>query len=173
MLSGLWLSSIVKWICVNIIKTAKVEWWYGFIVLIIMLGFILTRCPYIFSILGFVSFLFVLIIPLYMSLVLSRIDDSIMNFFASFIPDGSPMWILPFIPHIEILSYVIRPVVLLLRPFINISVGTYLGIMIGSLCFSFSGYLLIVLIFLFIYEVFIVFVHWFIVEEILKFSVLH
>nr|QIQ48862.1 ATP synthase F0 subunit 6 [Schistosoma spindale] len=173
MFSGLWLSSVVKWVCINIIKTVKVEWWYGFVVLVVLFGFILTRCPYIFSILGFISFIFILIIPLYISLVLSRINDSILSFFASFIPDGSPLWILPFIPHIEMLSYIIRPVVLLLRPFINISVGIYLGVMVGELCFSFSSYLLVALIFFFVYEVFIVFVHWFIVEEILKFSVLH
>nr|BAV82953.1 ATP synthase F0 subunit 6 [Schistosoma margrebowiei] len=173
MLSSLWISSVIKWFSLKIIDTIKNEWWYSFVLLCVLSGLVFTRCPYVYGYLGFVFILFILIIPLYLSLVLSRLDSSITDFLASMIPSGSPSWILPFIPHIEIVSFVIRPVVVLIRPFINISVGVYVGLAIGNLCFSSSGVVSVVLLALFVYEVFVVFVHWFIVQEILKFSVFH
>lgn len=69
----------------------------------------------------------------------------------------------------ETLSYLVRPVVLMIRPFVNLTIGSLGGYAIGSMCFSVSWAILF-LGFLFFYEIFVAVVHWFIVCNILSFS---
>ncbi|KRX85979.1 hypothetical protein T4E_4664 [Trichinella pseudospiralis] len=52
-------------------------------------------------------------------------------------------------------------------------VGAYGGLAVGGLCFSLGWGLLAFMILLFVYEVFVAVMHWFIVREILSFSVDH
>ncbi|KAL5962886.1 ATP synthase subunit a, partial [Taenia solium] len=42
-------------------------------------------------------------------------------FFRFFIPVGTPMYICPLLCIAELISYIIHPIVLILRPFTNIS----------------------------------------------------
>nr|QDO72068.1 ATP synthase F0 subunit 6 [Schistosoma haematobium] len=174
MIVGLWTNSMINWFSLNIIGGINSEKWYSFIILIVFSELLFTRCPYIYNYTWFILLLFASIIPLYISLVLTRLYVSLYKFFAEMVPNGSPSWILPFIPHIEIISFIIRPIVLLLRPFINISVGIYAGLTIGDLCILFNNYIFIFFLFaFFIYEVFVIVVHWFIINEILKFTIFH
>lgn len=72
----------------------------------------------------------------------------------------------------ERISYVVRPFVLMVRPVLNISIGAFAGRALGGFCVSHSA-VFPVLCVLFLYEVFVAMVHWFIVVSILKFSVEH
>nr|QDO72057.1 ATP synthase F0 subunit 6 [Schistosoma haematobium]QDO72098.1 ATP synthase F0 subunit 6 [Schistosoma haematobium] len=173
-MSGLWVNSVVNWVSLSVIGGINSEKWYSFVILLVFSELVLTRCPYIYNYTWFILFLFLFIIPLYISLVFTRLYSSFSKFFAEMIPSGSPLWILPFIPHIEMISFLIRPVVLLLRPFINISVGIYAGLTIGDLFILSDNYTFMFFLFIFfIYEVFVIVVHWFIINEILKFTVFH
>lgn len=128
------------------------EVWYASSLLIFLVGLFITRCPYIYGYIDFAIFLCVLVIP-FISLFSTRLDDLIMMFSAGLVPLGSPFWVLLIIQHIELASYLIRPVVILKYPFIKISVGIYRRAMIGDLCFVWShfGFLFV----LCTYEVFV------------------
>nr|YP_001382125.1 ATP synthase F0 subunit 6 [Trichobilharzia regenti]ABG91499.1 ATP synthase F0 subunit 6 [Trichobilharzia regenti]BAV82970.1 ATP synthase F0 subunit 6 [Trichobilharzia regenti] len=144
------------------------------IVMFFLLGsFLVMRCSYIYGMLGYVAHLLVVVLPLFISLFFCRLGFSFRSFFGNFVPLGSPLWISPFVSLAELISYVVRPAVLLFRPFINLSVGAYGGLAVGGLCFSLGWGICIFLFFLFVYEVFVAVMHWFIVREILSFSVDH
>nr|QAY80533.1 ATP synthase F0 subunit 6 [Paragonimus kellicotti] len=132
--------------------------------------FLSLRFPYLFGLGGFSLFLFFVISPLFLSLFLSRLlDGSAFSFFSSFVPEGTPLWIAPFVCMAETLSYLVRPVVLMIRPFVNLSMGAMGGYVLGLLSFRFS-WVIFFLVFLFFYEIFVAVVHWFIVCNILSFS---
>ena len=96
--------------------------------------FLLLRVPGIFGVKGFAVFLFVYIFPLFLALFLRRITDrGVSGFCASLIPDGAPMWIAPFVCLSETLRYIIRPVVLMIRPFVNLTIGSMGGYVLGLL----------------------------------------
>lgn len=97
-----------------------------------------------------------LVIP-FISLFSTRLDDFIMMFSAGLVPLGSPFWVLPIIQHIELVSYLIRPVVILKYPFIKISVGIYRRALIGDLCLVWShfGFLFVIC----TYEVFVALIY--------------
>nr|YP_010704911.1 ATP synthase F0 subunit 6 [Plagiorchis multiglandularis]WCQ78408.1 ATP synthase F0 subunit 6 [Plagiorchis multiglandularis] len=142
---------------------------YRFFLLVLLFCFLSLRVPYIFGLFGFGWYLFFYVFPLFIGLFFSRIFSSVDSFFSSFIPLGTPLWIAPFVCLAETLSYIVRPVVLLIRPFVNLSMGSLGGYVLGGMCFN-SNYLLIFLVLLFFYEVFVAVVHWFIVCNILSFS---
>nr|YP_010947752.1 ATP synthase F0 subunit 6 [Azygia robusta]WMH04199.1 ATP synthase subunit 6 [Azygia robusta]WMH04211.1 ATP synthase subunit 6 [Azygia robusta] len=140
-------------------------------VLSVVLGvFLYLRFPYFYGVMGFGGFLFIFIFPLFCCLFLSRLGSQ--EFFCSFIPVGSPLWVSPFVCLAETISYVIRPCILLLRPFLNLSAGAFGGLFLGGMSLTSFPVVLLLLV-LFFYEVFVALVHWFIVSEILSFSVNH
>nr|ATD85499.1 ATP synthase F0 subunit 6 [Paragonimus heterotremus] len=132
--------------------------------------FLSLRFPYLFGLSGFGLFLFFVILPLFLSLFLSRLlDGGVASFFSSFVPEGTPLWIAPFVCMAETLSYLVRPVVLMIRPFVNLSMGAMGGYVLGLLSFRLE-WVAFFLFLLFFYEVFVAIVHWFIVCNILSFS---
>nr|UFJ44423.1 ATP synthase F0 subunit 6 [Glypthelmins sp. LW2G] len=145
---------------------------YRKILFFLLLSFLILRVPYIFSLLSFGAYLFFIIFPLFLSLFFGRFWTSIPVFFSGFVPDGTPLWIAPFVCLAETLSYLVRPVVLMIRPFVNLSMGSLGGYVLGgmSLC---NTYVLLFLFILFFYEIFVAVVHWFIVCNILSFSEEH
>nr|YP_010704126.1 ATP synthase F0 subunit 6 [Plagiorchis elegans]WCO87336.1 ATP synthase F0 subunit 6 [Plagiorchis elegans] len=142
---------------------------YRFSLLVLLFCFLSLRVPYIFGLTGFGVYLFFYIFPIFISLFFSRIFNNFNLFFSSFIPLGTPLWIAPFVCLAETLSYIVRPVVLLIRPFVNLSMGSLGGYVLGGMCFK-SGYVVFFLLILFFYEIFVAVVHWFIVCNILSFS---
>ncbi|TNN04699.1 ATPase subunit 6, partial [Schistosoma japonicum] len=50
-----------------------------------------------------------------------------------FIPVGCPIYLAPFVCIIELIRFIIRPVVLLVRPFVKISAGVYFGVFVGKM----------------------------------------
>uniref|UniRef100_A0AAU7N3P3 ATP synthase F0 subunit 6 n=1 Tax=Dollfustrema vaneyi TaxID=438518 RepID=A0AAU7N3P3_9TREM len=143
---------------------------YCFMVFLMLCVFVVLRVPYLYGLGGFLVFLVGFISPLYLSFFLSRLSCFGVSFFlSSFVPVGSPLWIAPFVALAETISYIVRPVVLLIRPFLNISIGAIGGGVLGSLFFQSWGVSFFLFV-LFFYEIFVALVHWFIVCNILSFS---
>nr|UDU84921.1 ATP synthase F0 subunit 6 [Glypthelmins quieta] len=142
---------------------------YFKIVFFLFVCFLLLRIPYLYGLMGFGVYLFFVIFPLFLSLFFARVGLSLSEFFSSFVPSGTPLWIAPFVCLAETLSYLVRPVVLLIRPFVNLTIGSLGGLVLGGMCLS-SSWVIFALMLLFFYEVFVAAVHWFIVCNILSFS---
>lgn len=83
-----------------------------------------------------------------------------------------PLGLSPFVCFAETLRYVVRPFVLVFRPWFKFSVGSFLMHAIGQSCCGFEGLMLFLMLFLF-YEAFVTVVQWLIVCSILSFSVDH
>nr|AYH51376.1 ATP synthase F0 subunit 6 [Cotylurus marcogliesei] len=149
------------------------DYFYQFTLAFLFFIFLLLRIPYVFGLGGFFLFLVCLIFPLFLSLMFFRLDVNLRSFFSSFIPGGTPLWIAPFVCLAETISYIVRPFVLLIRPFLNLSIGALGGASLGYLFLKFGGGVIFFLLVLFFYEVFVALVHWFIVCNILSFSVDH
>nr|YP_009692013.1 ATP synthase F0 subunit 6 [Rhinebothrium reydai]QEG77661.1 ATP synthase F0 subunit 6 [Rhinebothrium reydai] len=139
---------------------------------LILLNFLMYRFPYCYSPLLFVVSLITLVFSSFTSLFLRRLFSNCNEFFSGFVPVGTPLYICPLVCLAETISFIIRPFVLIFRPFINVSLGCFGAVALGNFCFS-SGMWLLVLILVFFYEVFVALVHWFIVTNILAFSVDH
>nr|UFQ88338.1 ATP synthase F0 subunit 6 [Scalithrium magniphalum] len=134
--------------------------------------FVLYRFPYCYSPMLFIVFLVSVVFSGFMALFLRRIADNYEVFFSGFVPVGTPLYICPLVCLAETISFIIRPFVLIFRPFINISLGCFGAVALGNFCFS-SSIWLVVLGLVFFYEVFVALVHWFIVSNILAFSIDH
>nr|YP_009504426.1 ATP synthase F0 subunit 6 [Gyrodactylus nyanzae]AWW03127.1 ATP synthase F0 subunit 6 [Gyrodactylus nyanzae] len=144
------------------------------LILLVLFIFLLFRFPGIYNIGYFSVFLLVALFPYFISLFLSRVVYNWEEFFSSFTPVGAPIYIAPFVCLAEGISYLVRPFVLMLRPFLNLTIGAFGALSIGiSLSGSFSIFLFFLFIFIFFYELFVCLVHWFIVTNILIFSIDH
>nr|YP_003934527.1 ATP synthase F0 subunit 6 [Benedenia hoshinai]ABK58256.1 ATP synthase F0 subunit 6 [Benedenia hoshinai] len=145
---------------------------YKLVCFLLSLSFLSLRIPYIYNVLEFVGLVIILIFPLFISIFLSRITLGFNSFFSSLLPPGTPLAIAPFVCLAETISYIVRPLVLNLRPFLNITIGSLAGASIGGMSMAINP-LIGFLVFLFMYEVFVALVHWFIVVNILGFSIFH
>nr|UFQ88938.1 ATP synthase F0 subunit 6 [Rhinebothroides sp. MZUSP 8027]UFQ88950.1 ATP synthase F0 subunit 6 [Rhinebothroides sp. MZUSP 8028]UFQ88962.1 ATP synthase F0 subunit 6 [Rhinebothroides sp. MZUSP 8029] len=148
------------------------SYYYLLLLGIILLVFLLYRVPYCYSPFFFSVMLMTLVFSAFISLFLRRVIYDSNEFFSSFVPVGTPLYICPLVCIAESISYVIRPFVLIFRPFINISLGCFGAVALSTFCISSSVWYL-VLIIVFFYEVFVALVHWFIVTNILSFSIAH
>nr|WCH58145.1 ATP synthase F0 subunit 6 [Holostephanus sp. FJ-2023] len=146
---------------------------YYCMLIVMLFCFLLLRIPYIFGVGGFSTFLGFMILPLFLGMMFSRLNGGVSLFFSSFIPVGTPLWIAPFVCLAETISYIVRPIVLVIRPFINLSIGAMAGMTLGLLCWSMNWFVFIGLLILFFYEIFVALVHWYIVCSILAFSADH
>uniref|UniRef100_A0AAU7YR39 ATP synthase F0 subunit 6 n=1 Tax=Scaphanocephalus sp. TaxID=3050632 RepID=A0AAU7YR39_9TREM len=155
---------------VSVVSGGLGDFFYRVVLFVLLVGFLGLRLPYLYGVGGFSVFILFFIFPLFLGLLFSRLlDGSLDGFFSGFVPQGTPMWIAPFVCLAETLSYLVRPVVLMIRPFVNLSIGAMGGYVLGMMCFS-SFWVLVFLFVLFFYEVFVAVVHWFIVCSILSFS---
>nr|UFQ89154.1 ATP synthase F0 subunit 6 [Anindobothrium lisae] len=148
------------------------SYYYLCVLLSTLLLFIMYRFPYCYSPLLFVVFLVCVVLGCFGALCFRRLLLGSVSFFSSFIPVGTPLYICPLVCLAETISYVIRPFVLIFRPFINISLGCFGAVALGNFCFCGWAWF-VVLGVVFFYEVFVALVHWFIVANILSFSVDH
>nr|YP_010286128.1 ATP synthase F0 subunit 6 [Mesocestoides sp. RKZ08]UKS07966.1 ATP synthase F0 subunit 6 [Mesocestoides sp. RKZ08] len=148
------------------------SYYYLMLLYLVILLFLLYRFPYCYSPFLFICFLIFVVFIMFLSLFFRRVFFSFSNFFSSFIPVGTPGYICPLVCLAETVSYFIRPFVLIFRPFINITLGCYGAVAVGGFSLS-SNLWLFILFLIFFYEVFVALVHWFIVTNILSFSVDH
>nr|YP_009262361.1 ATP synthase F0 subunit 6 [Fasciolopsis buski]ANI86937.1 ATP synthase F0 subunit 6 [Fasciolopsis buski] len=150
------------------------DYFYRLCLFFLLLSFLFLRIPYIFGVLGFGLFLILVISPMFLSLFLGRLlDQGPFVFFSGFVPSGTPLWIAPFVCLAETLSYVVRPIILMIRPFVNLTIGAMGGVALGAMSLEFGVWVLLFMVVLFFYEIFVALVHWFIVCNILSFSEEH
>nr|YP_009178850.1 ATP synthase F0 subunit 6 [Pseudanoplocephala crawfordi]ALJ78645.1 ATP synthase F0 subunit 6 [Pseudanoplocephala crawfordi] len=163
-------SSILSSLYNNIIVVFS--YYYLCVLSCVLSLFLFYRVPYCYSPFLFCVFLLSVVFSMFVSLFFRRLLITVEDFFSSFIPVGTPIYICPLVCIAETISYIIRPVVLILRPFINVSLGCWGGLALCGLCFSswLWGLLLFILLF---YEVFVAIIHWYIVTSILSFSIEH
>nr|YP_010499313.1 ATP synthase F0 subunit 6 [Nippotaenia mogurndae]UWT58590.1 ATP synthase F0 subunit 6 [Nippotaenia mogurndae] len=148
------------------------SYYYLILLTMTLILFVSYRFPYCFSPLFFSIFLICFIFSMFIALFGRRLGSSYIEFFSGFVPVGTPLYICPLVCLAETISYIIRPFVLIFRPFINISLGCCGAVAISGFCFSNPTWI-ILLIIVFFYEVFVALVHWFIVTNILSFSIDH
>nr|UFQ88314.1 ATP synthase F0 subunit 6 [Spongiobothrium variabile]UFQ89190.1 ATP synthase F0 subunit 6 [Spongiobothrium sp. MZUSP 7999] len=163
-------SSLINYLYNNIVQ--MFSFYYLSISFLILSLFISYRFPYCYSPMLFAIFLLTVVFSCFCSLFLRRIFSNYNEFFSGFVPVGTPLYICPLVCLAETISFLIRPFVLIFRPFINISLGCFGAVALSGFCFSNSVWF-IVLGVVFFYEVFVALVHWFIVINILSFSVDH
>lgn len=163
-------SSLVSILYTHIINLFS--YYYLLILGLVLVLFLSYRFPYGYRPLFFIFFLLIILFTCFISMLLMRVVGDFNLFFSSFIPVGTPLYICSLVCLAETISFIIRPFVLVFRPFINISLGCLGAVAVSRFCFT-SWLWLIILVVLFFYEVFVALVHWFIVTNILAFSVDH
>lgn len=163
-------NSVLSYMYSYIVK--KFSYFYLIILARVLILFLMYRFPYCYRPFFFIFFLVVVVFRSFTSLFCGRVFFSLRGFFRGFVPVGTPMYICPLVCIAETISYFIRPIVLILRPFINISLGCVGSIVLCGLCYNKLVWLFVLFI-VFFYEVFVACVHWFIVTRILDFSIDH
>nr|QZZ81260.1 ATP synthase F0 subunit 6 [Prosthogonimus pellucidus] len=154
--------------------------WGGYfreVCLFLLFWFFFVRAPYIFDLVDFLLLVFLFVFSLHVSAMLSRLESSVSVFLSSFVPSGVSSFFGFFLCVVETISYLIRPFVLVLRPFLNFTIGGIVGhsLLISSCCWNFENpgiysscsYLVVwfcLLAFLF-YEWFVSVVQWYIINS--------
>lgn len=132
---------------------------YLFVLFVLLGCFFSLRLPYVFGVMGFGVLVFYFILPIFFALFLCRLRY-FYDFSASFVPEGSPQKMAFFVRFAELISYIIRPLVLILRPFVKLSLGCLVSHELWSSLAGGSGfYMLFLGLLLFFYEVFVTLVH--------------
>lgn len=167
----LWVNSLFR-LFRSVFSVVKFEPLGMLIMSYLLILFLIIRCGYLYGRIGYVLLVYIALIPLFLALFLRNVTGRCRFFFGGFVPVGCPMWIAFVACLLELVSYVIRPFVMLFRPYINLRMGYYCGVFLCGLCYEWGG-LFIFLFLFFLYEVFVALIHWFIVYEILGFSVDH
>jgi F-type H+-transporting ATPase subunit a len=90
-----------------------------FILFCNMLGMI----PYSFSVTGQIIVTFALALTVFLGVTIIGISKNGIGFLRLFAPSGVPIFVLPLLIPIEIISYFVRPVSLSVRLFLNMMVG--------------------------------------------------
>nr|QXJ42344.1 ATP synthase F0 subunit 6 [Sepiadarium kochi] len=93
-----------------------------------MLGLI----PYVFSSTSHLAMTFTLALPLWFSLIMSSYVNNPYSSLASMLPLGTPTFLIPFLPIIESLSILVRPITLSIRLAANISAGHIILTLVGE-----------------------------------------
>nr|QXJ42138.1 ATP synthase F0 subunit 6 [Sepiolinae sp. GS-2021] len=117
--------------------------------------------PYVFSTTSHLAMTFVLALPLWLSLIMSSYINNPYSSLASMLPLGTPTFLIPFLPVIETLSILVRPITLSIRLAANISaghiiltlIGDYLTISMLSSSYFISSLVLIIQTGYFIFEI--------------------
>nr|YP_010944807.1 ATP synthase F0 subunit 6 [Bathothauma lyromma]YP_010944813.1 ATP synthase F0 subunit 6 [Bathothauma lyromma]WMC20941.1 ATP synthase F0 subunit 6 [Bathothauma lyromma]WMC20947.1 ATP synthase F0 subunit 6 [Bathothauma lyromma] len=88
--------------------------------------------PYVFSTTSHLAMTFTLALPLWLSLIISSYNNNPYSSLAFMMPLGTPTFLMPFLPIIETLSMLVRPITLSIRLAANISAGHIILTLIGD-----------------------------------------
>nr|YP_001874750.1 ATP synthase F0 subunit 6 [Sthenoteuthis oualaniensis]ACC78186.1 ATP synthetase subunit 6 [Sthenoteuthis oualaniensis] len=88
--------------------------------------------PYVFSTTSHLAMTFTLALPLWLSLIISSYSNNPYSSVAFMLPLGTPTFLIPFLPIIETLSILVRPITLSIRLAANISAGHIILTLIGD-----------------------------------------
>ena len=87
--------------------------------------------PYSFRYSSHIVFSLIFGLPLWLSLIMSRFNNSPKAFIGGLLPAGAPRWLNPFLVLVETISIVVRPVTLSVRLVANMRAGHIVLSLIG------------------------------------------
>ncbi len=93
------------------------------IFIIVLMGNVLGLIPYSFTYTSHIIVTFMLAALIFMMVVIFGLARHGVKFFSLFVPGGVPLWLMPLIIPIELLSFLIRPITLSVRLFANMMAG--------------------------------------------------
>lgn len=93
---------------------------------------ILGLIPYVFSTTRHLAMTFTLALPLWLCLIISSYVNNPYSRLAFILPLGTPSFLIPFLPIIETLSIIVRPITLSIRLAANIRAGHIILTLIGD-----------------------------------------
>nr|YP_008757864.1 ATP synthase F0 subunit 6 [Sepiella inermis]AGS18371.1 ATP synthase F0 subunit 6 [Sepiella inermis] len=93
---------------------------------------LLGLMPYVFSTTSHLAMTFTLALPLWFCLILSSYMKNAYSSVAFMLPLATPSFLIPFLPIIETLSILVRPITLSIRLAANISAGHIILTLIGD-----------------------------------------
>nr|YP_008855160.1 ATP synthase F0 subunit 6 [Sepia aculeata]AHA82369.1 ATP synthase F0 subunit 6 [Sepia aculeata] len=93
---------------------------------------LLGLMPYVFSTTSHLAMTFTLALPLWLSLIISSYMKNAYSSVAFMLPLATPTFLIPFLPIIETLSIMVRPITLSIRLAANISAGHIILTLIGD-----------------------------------------
>nr|YP_009092175.1 ATP synthase F0 subunit 6 [Dicrocoelium chinensis]AHG06500.1 ATP synthase F0 subunit 6 [Dicrocoelium chinensis] len=167
-MGNFYLGSLVSWLD-SLMSGGWGSLVYRFVLVVLFAFFLGLRVPYVFFLHIFVGIVVFWVFPIFVSLLFSRLS-SVSMFLVSLVPSGTPLWIVPVIFFIELISFLIRSLVLVLRPIVNLAFGC-LGSAAGYYSvLSVQGYGALIVFVLLFYESLVLIIHWYIVHQILLFS---
>nr|YP_009092187.1 ATP synthase F0 subunit 6 [Dicrocoelium dendriticum]AHG06512.1 ATP synthase F0 subunit 6 [Dicrocoelium dendriticum] len=167
-MGNLHLSSVVSWLD-SLVSGGWGSLVYRVAIVVLFVFFIGLRIPYIFFLHIYVGVVVFWVFPIFVSLLFSRLS-SVGMFLVSLVPSGTPLWIVPVIFFIELVSFLVRSLVLVLRPIVNLAFGCF-GSAAGHYCvLGMQGYGALIIFVLLFYESLVLLIHWYIVHQILLFS---
>src|SRR5260370_41664552 len=85
----------------------------------ILFGNFLGKIPYAFTFTSHIIVTFAMAAVEFMGVTIIGIARHGLHFLSLFVPHGVPVWLLPLLVPIEMISYFIRPFTLSIRPFAN------------------------------------------------------
>jgi|TARA_B100000073_G_scaffold347410_1_gene361668 F-type H+-transporting ATPase subunit a len=117
------------------------------IFMVVFLGNALGLIPYSFTYTSHIAVTAALAVMVFLMVIVIGIFKHGMHFFSLFLPPGVPLWLMPLVIPIEILSFCIRPVTLSVRLFANMIAGHILlkviaGFSVGMISMGAAGYAL-------------------------------
>nr|YP_008593236.1 ATP synthase F0 subunit 6 [Sepia lycidas]BAN81963.1 ATPase6 [Sepia lycidas] len=93
---------------------------------------LLGLMPYVFSTTSHLVMTFTLALPLWLCLIISSYMKNVYSSVAFMLPLATPTFLIPFLPIIETLSIMVRPITLSIRLAANISAGHIILTLIGD-----------------------------------------
>jgi F-type H+-transporting ATPase subunit a len=93
------------------------------IFIFILFSNLIGLVPYSFTVTSHIAVTFALAFTLFIGITLIGIARHGTHFISMFLPSGVPLWIMPFLFVIELLSYLTRPISLSVRLFANMMAG--------------------------------------------------
>ena len=102
------------------------------IFIFILLGNLLGMIPYSFTFTSHIIVTFALAATVFLFVTILGLVKHGLHFFTFFMPAGAPVWLMPLIIPIEVLSYLSRPVSLSIRLFANMMAGHTMMVVFGS-----------------------------------------
>lgn len=116
---------------------------------LLIISNLLGLTPYTFRITSHLIFSLSFGLPLWLSLIISRVQFSPSSFIAHLLPAGAPDWLNPFLVLVETVRTIVRPLTLSIRLIANIRAGhvvlTLLGIYTAASLFAPSYSLVLLL----------------------------
>ncbi len=92
--------------------------------------------PYAFTVTSHIIVTAAMALVVFFGVTLIGISRHGLHFFTYFVPKGAPMWLMPLMIPIEILSYFIRPLSLSVRLFANMVAGHVMLAVVGGFVFA-------------------------------------